>query len=171
MNVQSVSYFPSFLCFSGSAWDECEKSCFPLDIRSDWFLKSYLFQNFLVEVKKKKTCELWSRKENLSLQSFGFHDWPSIHGKEQSFSISASFPWHLAEIISKDTVLPLIFLSWIFKYFLIQSIIDRAYWEACDCIGNFTVLKILTNPTCFPQARQITSVGILDATALLAFSG
>lgn len=34
-----------------------------------------------------------------------------------------------------------------------------------------TVLKILTNPPRFPQARQITSVGILDATALLAFSG
>lgn len=106
--MQSVSYFPSFLCFSGSAWDEREKSCFPLDIRSDWFLKSYLFQEFLVEVKKKKTC-LWKRTSPYKW-IFGFHKWPSIHGQEQSFSISASFPWSVAEFISKDTVLPLIFV-------------------------------------------------------------
>lgn len=144
MNVQSVSYFPSFLCFSGSAWDECEKSYFPLDIRSDWFLKSYLFQNFLVEVKKKKTCELWSQKENLSLQSFGFHDWPSIHGKEQSFSISASFPWHLAEIISKDTVRPLIFVL------NFQILINSKYYR----LGILRSLWLYRKFYCFKNLNQ-----------------
>ena len=60
--------FPFFLCLSGNAWDEHENSCFSLDRGSDWFLKSYLFQVFLVEGKMEETYELWSLKEHLSLQ-------------------------------------------------------------------------------------------------------
>lgn len=45
-----------------------KKSCFSLDIRPDRFLKSYLFQVFLVEGKKEENSELWSLKKSLSLQ-------------------------------------------------------------------------------------------------------
>jgi len=59
---------------------------------------------FLVEGKRGETCEFWSLKENLPFQ---MEFWPRIHGQKKYCKIRSSFPWKLAEIIPKDTILPL----------------------------------------------------------------
>lgn len=70
VNEQAVSVLtlPPFYIFLAMHEMNMKKSCFSLDIGSDWFLKSYLFQVFLVEGKREETCEFWSLKENVSLQ-------------------------------------------------------------------------------------------------------